>query len=189
MGVGLCLVQRLVDLHGGTVQVDSVVGQGSEFVVRLPVMLTALPPSLSAPTESSLTSAKCYRVLVVDDNVDAAHSLSMLLKIAGHDVHLAYDGPSALEAALTVRPDVVLLDIGLPGLTGHEVARRIREHATLKNIVLIAMTGYGQEADQQSSRNAGFDYHLVKPADFAQVQRVLAAIGAGTSVTPPERSL
>ncbi len=160
LGIGLSLVQRLVDL--------------------------------SAPTESSLTSltsAKCYRVVVVDDNVDAAQSLSMLLKIAGHDVHLAYDGPSALEAALAVRPDVMLLDIGLPGLTGHEVARRIREHATLKNIVLIAMTGYGQEADQQSSRNAGFDYHLVKPADFAQVQRVLAAIGAGTRVTPPECSL
>ena len=183
LGIGLCLVQRLVDLHGGTVEVYSVLGQGSEFVVRLPVMLAALPPVLSASRVSALSAAKCCRVLVVDDNVDAAQSLAMLLKMSGHDVHMAYDGPSALESAFAVRPDVMLLDIGLPGLTGHEVARRIREHAALKNIVLIAITGYGQEADRRSSREAGFDHHLVKPANFAEVQRILAAVGAAPSVS------
>ena len=183
LGIGLCLVQRLVDLHGGTVEVYSVLGQGSEFVVRLPVMLTALPPALPAPIEPAQPSAKCCRVMVVDDNVDAAQSLAMLLRMTGHDVHMAYDGPSALAAALAVRPDVMLLDIGLPGLSGYEVATRIREHATLKNIALIALTGYGQEADRQSSRDAGFDHHLVKPADFGEVQRILAAVCAGTSVT------
>ena len=193
LGIGLSLVQRLVDLHGGTVDVYSVLGQGSEFVVRLPVMLTALPPVLSprvlsAPIESALPSAKCCRVLVVDDNVDATESLAMLLTMTGHEVHMAYDGPSALEAAIAVRPDVMLLDIGLPGLTGHEVATRIREHATLNNIVLIAMTGYGHEADLKSSRDAGFDHHLVKPADFAEVQRILAAVGVGAKAhaTPSE---
>ncbi len=179
LGIGLCLVQRMVDLHGGRVEVSSVLGQGSEFVVRLPVMQTALSPGLPAPIELLVTPAKFCRVLVVDDNVDSAQSLAMLLQMAGHDVHMAYDGPSALQEALRVRPDVMLLDIGLPGLNGHEVAKRIREHATLRNIGLIAMTGYGQADDRQSSRDAGFNHHLVKPADFAELQKILAIICPG----------
>ncbi len=180
LGIGLCLVQRLVELHGGTVAVSSVLGHGSEFVVRLPHVLTALETTSTVPIALVQPSPECCRVLVVDDNVDAAQSLAMLLTIAGHDLHLAYDGPSGLQAARALQPDVVLLDIGLPGLNGHEVAMRIREDATLKNIVLIAMTGYGQLADRQSSRDAGFDHHLVKPADFAEVQKILLAVCATT---------
>ena len=183
LGIGLCLVQRLVDLHGGTVQVVSVLGQGSEFVVSLPVMVNALSPILSAAIVSVPPPDHGCRVLVVDDNVDAAQSLAMLLKMVGHEVHMAHDGPSALEAAIAVRPDVMLLDIGLPGLTGHEVARRIREHSTLKTITLVAMTGYGQDADRKASQEAGFDHHLVKPADFAEVQKILALVGVGAKAT------
>ena len=115
-------------------------------------------------------------MLVVDDNVDAAQSLAMLLKMSGHEVQMAYDGPSGLEAALVMRPDAVLLDIGLPGLTGYEVAEQIRREATLRHTVLVALTGYGRETDRQFSQAAGFDHHLVKPADFADVQKILLAI-------------
>ena len=115
-------------------------------------------------------------MLVVDDNVDTATSLAMLLTESGHDVRTAHDGPTALEAALDYRPDVVLLDIGLPGLDGFEVAKRIRQQPTLQNVVLVAMTGYGQESDRQRSQEAGFDHHLVKPADFEKVQQILATV-------------
>ena len=178
LGIGLCLVQRLVDLHGGSVAAYSVLGQGSEFVVRLPLMLASMAP-LPLPSPSIETAAPpgiTRRVLVVDDNVDAAQSLAMLLQALGHDVRMAYDGPGAVEAALDFRPDMVLLDIGLPGLSGIEVARRIRQLAALKNIVLVAMTGYGQDTDRQRSLEAGFDHHLVKPADFDQVQKILASV-------------
>ena len=180
LGIGLSLVQRLVELHGGTVEAYSVLGQGSEFVVRLPVMLTSMAPSTSPSpspsTETDQPPGKCCRVLVVDDNVDLAQSLAILLKAAGHDVRIAYDGPTALEAALDYRPDMVLLDIGLPGLTGYEVAKRMRQQAVLGNVVLVAMTGYGQETDRQRSQEAGFDHHLVKPADFGEVQKILATV-------------
>ena len=176
LGIGLCLVQRLVELHGGSVEAYSVLGQGSEFVVRLPVMLTSTPPSSSPSTETAQPPEKGCRVLIVDDNVDSARSLADLLKMSGHDVRLAHDGPPALQTAINYRPDVVLLDIGLPGLSGFEVARRIRQQPTLKNIVLVALTGYGQETDRQRSLEAGFDHHLVKPADFGEVQKILVSI-------------
>jgi PAS domain S-box-containing protein len=174
LGIGLCLVQRLVELHGGTVEAHSVLGQGSEFVVRLPLMLTALPASRLPALETAQTPEKGCRVLVIDDNVDAAQSLAKLLEITGHEVQVAYDGPSGLEAALAMRPDLVLLDIGLPGLDGYEVAQRMRQQATLKNIVLVALTGYGQDTDRQRSQEAGFDHHLVKPAKFAEIEKILA---------------
>ena len=181
LGIGLCLVQRLVELHGGTVEAHSVLGQGSEFVVRLPVMLTSMSPSPSPSTETAQPPGKCCRVLVVDDNVDAAQSLAILLKMSGHDVRMAYDGPTALDAAVNYRPGVVLLDIGLPGFDGFEVAKRIRQLPTLENIVLVAMTGYGQETDRQRSQEAGFDHHLVKPADFGKVQKILATVSEGAT--------
>jgi len=176
LGIGLSLVQRLVEMHGGRVEVSSVLGQGSEFVVHLPVMLnpaTQPQPPLEVTVEPIGLS---LRVLVVDDNVDAAESLGLLLKASGHDVRTAYDGSKVLEAALDYRPNVVLLDIGLPGMNGYEVAKQIRQQPALKNSVLVAMTGYGQESDRKSSHEAGFDHHLVKPADFAKLLQILAAV-------------
>ena len=184
LGIGLCLVQRLVELHDGSVEAHSVLGEGSEFVVRLPVMQTALPalPTLSSPAlDTALPPAKGCRVLVADDNVDAAQSLATLLEMSGHEVRLAYDGLSALEAAIAYQPEVVLLDIGLPGLDGYEVAQRIRQQAALKSIMLVALTGYGQESDRQRSQHAGFDHHLVKPADFDKIENLLATVQEKTS--------
>ncbi len=176
MGIGLALVQRLTELHGGTVEAHSALGQGSEFVVRLPVLPTHTPqvPSLVAETEQPIT--RPLRVLVVDDNVDTVLSFSMLLRVSGHEVRSARDGPTAVQAALDYRPDLVLLDIGLPGLNGYEVAKRIRNAPVLKDVVLVALTGYGQEADLQTSREAGFNHHLVKPAYLDQLQKLLALI-------------
>jgi CheY-like chemotaxis protein len=115
-------------------------------------------------------------VLVVDDNADAAESLEMLLKEAGHNVRTTHDGPTALEAALDDPPNVVLLDIGLPGLSGYEVAKRLRQQLGCENVVLVAVTGYGQEADRKRSLEAGFDHHLVKPVDFGKLQQILATV-------------
>jgi PAS domain S-box-containing protein len=176
LGIGLALVQRLVEMHGGKVAVYSALGHGSEFVVRLPIVLTAEPQSPTSPAEKPRPTGPSLRVLVVDDNVDTAQSLTMLLRVAGHDVRTAFDGPTALEAALSCQPRVVLLDIGLPGLDGYEVAERLREQPAFRNSVLIAITGYGQESDRQRSRQAGFDYHLVKPVDFARVKEILATV-------------
>ncbi|MEX2170354.1 MAG: ATP-binding protein [Pirellulales bacterium] len=175
LGIGLSLVQRLVKMHGGSVEVRSALDQGSEFVVRLPMMPSAATsvPSfqrLNKPTGPSL------RVLAVDDNFDGARILGMLMKESGHDVRTAHDGPTAIEVALDFRPDVVLLDIGLPGLNGYEVATRLRQQPTLNGVVLIAVTGYGQDSDRQRSQEAGFDHHLVKPADYEKLQQILATL-------------
>jgi CheY-like chemotaxis protein len=178
LGIGLHLVHRLVEMHGGHVAAYSALGQGSEFVVRLPVVLPSEPQSASPPIEKAKRAGPSLRVLVVDDNEDMVQTLTMLLRDSGHDVRTAYDGPTALEAAGDYRPNVVLLDIGLPGLDGYEVAKRIREQPALQNAVLIAMTGYGQEKDRQRSQEAGFDHHLIKPADFAKVKQILATVAA-----------
>ena len=175
LGIGLALVQRLVELHRGRVEAYSILGQGSEFVVHLPVVVA--PAQAAAPAEMAKPDGQSLRVLVVDDNVDTANILALLLKEFGHDVRTGYDGPTAIAAALEYRPNVVLLDIGLPGLTGFEVAKRIRQQSGLENILLIAMTGYGQDTDMLRSQEAGFDHHLVKPADFARVQEILASVG------------
>jgi CheY-like chemotaxis protein len=176
LGIGLALVRRLVEMHLGRVEVYSALGLGSEFVVRLPVVLTPAPQPPSNPKETVLSTGASLRVLVVDDNVDTVQTLAMLLKTSGHDVRTAHTGPTALEAALDYRPSVVLLDIGLPGLNGYEVAKRIRQQPVLHNILLVAMTGYGQEIDRQRSQEAGFDHHLVKPTDFSKVQQILATV-------------
>ncbi len=148
-------------------------GHGSEFVVRLPVRQSLAAQSPSASTDSAEPGGAALRVLVVDDNVDAAQSLAMLVKLSSHDVRTAHTGPGAMEAALDFHPNVVLLDIGLPGFDGYEVAKRMRQLAALQNLVLVALTGYGQESDRQRSREAGFDHHLVKPADFGKVHEIL----------------
>jgi CheY-like chemotaxis protein len=171
LGVGLSLVRGLVHMHGGTVEAQSEgVGSGAQFVVRLPVSDAALPEdgggqgSLAKPGPESFTQ---LRVLVVDDNVDNAESLSQLLRAMRHETAVAYDGPSAVEAVGRFSPDVVLLDIGLPGFDGYEVARRIRDTEQGRDIRLIAITGWGQDADKRKAWAAGFDAHLTKPVDPA----------------------
>ncbi len=178
LGIGLALVQRLVELHRGRVEAISVLGQGSEFVVRLPVVLSEAPKASPTPTKAAPPTGPSLRVLVVDDNVDAVQSLGDLLKAYGHDVRTAHTGPTAVAAASDYNADVVLLDIGLPELDGYEVAKRIRQQPTHKNTVLVAMTGYGQESDRERSQAAGFNHHLVKPADFGKVLEILATVKA-----------
>ena len=188
LGIGLALVQRLVEMHGGTVAASSALGQGSEFVVRLPVVPPPEPQPPSPPTEKAQPTGPSLRVLVVDDNVDTVTTLAMLVQESGHDVRTAYDGSAVLEAALDYRPNVVLLDIGLPGLDGFEVAKRLRQQPALQNVVLVAMTGYGQESDRQRSQEAGFDHHLVKPGNFGKVLQHLGdRLGEG-DLMPTERA-
>jgi PAS domain S-box-containing protein len=176
LGIGLCLVQRLVEMHGGKVAAYSALGQGSEFVVRLPAVLPPeLQPVLPA-SEKAKSTGPSLRVLVVDDHGDTAQTLALLLKDVGYDVRTALDGPTALEAVLDYRPNVVLLDIGLPGLDGFEVALRMRQQPVLQHVVLVAMTGYGQESDRQRSQEVGFDHHLVKPVRFEQILQILANV-------------
>jgi CheY-like chemotaxis protein len=176
LGIGLALVQRLVEMHGGTVAATSALGQGSEFVMRLPVVSPPSPQALSPTTETAQPNGPSLRVLVVDDNVDTVTTLAMLVEESGHDVRTAYDGSAVLEAALDYRPHVVLLDIGLPGLNGFEVAKQIRQQPALQNAVLVAMTGYGGVSDRQRSQEAGFDHHLVKPGDFGKLLQLLATV-------------
>ena len=133
----------------------------------------ATPPDLTTHHSPLATPLK---VLVVDDNVDTVLSFSMLLRASGHEVQTAHDGLKAVQAAIDYRPDIVLLDIGLPGLNGYEVARQIRQHPDLKHVVLVALTGYGQDSDRQASDQAGFTHHLVKPARFEEVQKILATV-------------
>jgi CheY-like chemotaxis protein/two-component sensor histidine kinase len=182
IGIGLTLVRSLVELHGGSVvATSSGPGHGSEFVVRIP----ALPYDPRRPRSDTGADqtpwAPPSRVLIVDDNVDSAESLAMLLNLTGHSVRTAHDGPSAIEAAREHRPDVVLLDIGLPRMDGYEVARRLRQEPDMPAVLLIAMTGYGQEEDRRKTREAGFDFHLVKPVDADELTRVLTRLGVAAS--------
>ncbi len=179
VGIGLTLVKWLVELHGGTVAAHSDgEGKGSTFVVRLPLerdVPEGRPPS---PPEAP-ERGPARRILVVDDNHDSADSLALLVRLMGHEVQTAYDGPSALEKARAFRPEVVLLDIGMPEMSGHEVARRMRQMPELDGVVLVAQTGWGQDDDRRTSAEAGFDSHLVKPVEPDAVQRLLATIGRG----------
>ena len=173
LGIGLSLVQKLVELHGGAVAAHSAgLGQGSEFIVRLPAVSPAGEPILRV--ETAKRSAQTSRVLVVDDNKDSADMLVMLLQMFGHEAHATYSGQAALEAALEYQPEVVLLDIGLPDMSGYVVAQRLRQQPETKHLKLIAMTGYGQDSDRQRSEEAGFDRHLVKPVDPQKLQELLA---------------
>ena len=171
LGIGLALVKSLVEMHGGTVEAHSAgVGHGSEFVVRLPVTAEAPAPQ---PVDERTTAA-ARRILVVDDSRDAAESLATLLELTGNETHTAHDGLEAVETAARVRPDLVLLDIGLPKINGYEAARRIREQPWGKSLVLVALTGWGQDEDRQKSREAGFNGHVVKPVDIAALTKLLA---------------
>ena len=183
LGIGLTLVKSLVELHGGTVQASSAgPGQGSEFVVRLPaaacrVRRPARPPAAG----DGATARRSLRVLVVDDNVDAAESLATLLRLEGHRVRTAYDGPAALRAAREECPEVVLLDIGLPGMDGYQVARSLRQEPGRENVMLVALTGYGQQEDRRRAQEVGFDKHLVKPVTLEVLRAILHPSGFPTN--------
>jgi CheY-like chemotaxis protein len=174
LGIGLTLVRTLVNMHGGSVRAFSEgPGRGSELVVRLPLAGLAGPfPAAPAPKAGDRTGV-ALRVLIVDDNVDAAAALGQLMELMGHEVVLAHDGTAALAAAEAAPPDLILLDIGLPGMDGYQVAARLRA-AGHTRAALVALTGYGREEDVRRSRDAGFDHHLVKPVNFAQLQKITA---------------
>jgi PAS domain S-box-containing protein len=175
LGIGLSLVKSVVQLHGGTIEaISGGIGRGSEFIVRLP----AHPAETAQPVPSSAAqgigdAATARRVLVVDDNRDAADSLAIFLQTAGHVVHIAYDGESALQAADQLRPEVAIIDLGMPKMSGYEVCRRIRERDWGRQALLVAQTGWGQDEDKKRTREAGFDSHLVKPVDPMVIMRLI----------------
>ena len=172
LGVGLTLVRRLVELHGGQVAVSSAgLGKGSEFVVRLPVQSDKQPKK--TPVAHDKTPLRHCRLLLVDDNKDAVSMLAMLLRRVGHEVFVVHDGQSALDVARREKPEVVLLDIGLPDMDGYEVAKHMRGDPQLKGSVLVAMTGYGYDDDVQRARDAGFQDHLLKPVRLDSIEETL----------------
>jgi two-component system, sensor histidine kinase len=187
LGIGLALVKGLVALHGGSVQATSAgLGQGSEFTIRLPrsVVVEARTGGPSVPQAVPAASAQHCRIVVADDNRDAADSLQVLLELAGHKVFVAYNGREALDLGARERPGVFVLDVGMPDMTGYEVARRIRQQAWGRGVLLLAVTGWGQDDDKERARVAGFDYHFTKPVDPDEVEeRVAAFLQASTTVT------
>jgi CheY-like chemotaxis protein len=176
LGIGLTLVRSLVEMHGGTVTARSAgAGRGSEFAVRLPLADTqATRAKASAQAPRKIPGLP--RVLVVDDNVDAADTLAALLQLLGAEVRVTHDGEAALDTLATFDAAAVFLDLGMPGMDGYETAKRIRARPNAQATVLIALTGWGQEKDRRLSRAAGFDQHLVKPADLTALRAVLAGL-------------
>jgi signal transduction histidine kinase len=184
LGIGLIVVRGLVEMHGGVVEAASEgPSRGSVFTVRLPVLpveeLTLkVAPAHDAASIETTDEGTALRILVVDDNQDSAISMTLLLELQGHEVHVAHAGPAALRLANEKRPDVILLDIGMPGMNGFEVAKQLRAKDEFANTLLVAITGYGRASDVKQTESAGFDHHLVKPVDYDKLQAVLAT-GAG----------
>lgn len=177
LGVGLTVAKRITELHGGSIEARSEgVGRGSEFIVRLP--LAAPRPDhegRDAHAAHARGTLARRRILVVDDNVDAAATLALLLKFSGHEVHIAHDGESALRLGASLRPEVILLDLGMPGMDGYEIARRLRARPATRSCLLIAVTGYGADADRRRAQEAGFDQHLTKPVEIAAIEKLMSA--------------
>jgi CheY-like chemotaxis protein len=188
LGIGLTLVRRIVELHGGTVDASSAgIGRGAEFVIRLRALPPAADGTAVPPPEDARPAVAAHhpaRVLMVEDNPDAAETLVMILELLGHHVRVVHDGLAALDAARANVPDIMLVDIGLPGIDGYEVAQRIRRDAALKHIVLVALTGYGRPEDKELAIAAGFDYHLVKPVDVDALGALVAKLGGSAGRRP-----
>ena len=181
LGIGLTLVQRLVEMHGGSVSAHSAgPGHGSEFSVRLPLASPAAADGArvaQARVQAQAAAAPCRaRLLVVDDNVDAAETIAKIMRLSGYEAECVYDGPTALAAVESKHPDVVVLDIGLPGMDGYEVARQLRARPAFRRVPLIAVTGYGQENDRARSLQAGFDEHFTKPVDPDALEQFIARV-------------
>lgn len=178
LGIGLTLVKNLVEMHSGIVTARSDgLGKGSEFQVRLPVVTPAShPPSEECPTQRAPSESCRHRLMIVDDNKDAAISLAILLRLKGHDVMITHDGPSALDLAVSFQPDAIFLDLGMPGMDGFEVATRVRQLPGMQQAVLAALTGWGQKEDRRRTARAGFDHHFVKPAESSELDSLLASI-------------
>ena len=177
LGIGLSLVKQLVELHGGTATAESPgEGGGSTFVIRLAMMNTTARPVLQAENSSLDIAASNARILIADDNIDAAETLALLLEVSGYITDLAHDGHTALRRARDLHPDVVFLDIGMPGMNGYEVAKALRSIPRLANITLVALTGWGSEHDRALSREAGFDHHLIKPVEMKVIETLLSEI-------------
>jgi signal transduction histidine kinase/CheY-like chemotaxis protein len=184
LGIGLTLVKRLVEMHDGSVEARSEGrGKGSEFLVRLPLAPNQQPGMDSGASTDAASHLPSTRVLIVDDNRDSADSLGLLLKLRGADVRVVHGGPEALESIDDYQPAIVLLDIGMPGMDGYEVARKIRQHPAGQSLKLIALTGWGQEQDRRRTREAGFDHHLVKPADATVLEALFLSL-EGTAQAP-----
>jgi CheY-like chemotaxis protein len=195
LGIGLALAKRLAEMHGGDVQASSDgPGKGSEFIVRLPRKkndgATAAAHAPDVPPSEPTMSTAARRILLADDNRDALETLARLLQLGGHEIYKAMDGVQALEAATRVRPDLVLLDIGMPGMDGYEVARRIRSQPWGRSATLVALTGWGQESDRKRSRDAGFDTHCIKPLDPQRLSMLLASLSTpgGAGAEPAARA-
>jgi CheY-like chemotaxis protein len=174
LGIGLTVVKKLVEMHEGTITARSEgLGLGSEFIIRLPA--AKRPAEAMASERGPAAVGRKVRILVVDDNVDTARGMSRLLRLIGHEVATAHSGHEAIEAARAHRPEFVLLDIGLPGMNGYEVASKLRQEECCKTAVIVAVSGYGQEEDRRRSRDAGFDHHLTKPLDHDALLALLSA--------------
>jgi CheY-like chemotaxis protein len=177
LGIGLSLVRQLVELHGGSASAKSAgEGAGSTFTIRLAMIDVPVAPALGATSSLTLTEAANLRILIADDNRDAAEILSLMLEVSGYSTELAHDGHAALKLACDLHPDVVFLDIGMPGMNGYEVAKALRNIPKLADMTLVALTGWGGEQDRALSREAGFNDHLIKPVDMTVIEKLLSEV-------------